>query len=676
MHDTSRTDLHSSADLGIEEAWRLHASRHYAEALAIAKALLDESEDLAALDLAARCSWSLGGFWDAEEYWKRALRASPDCAGAHNNLGALFTEMKRFPEAQASYERALCLRPDYLEANNNLGGLHLGLGHLEEAIACFQRVISARPDDETAQYKLGILLVELKGFAEAEAHFRLAIAIRPEFAEAHNSLGVLLMELKRLAEAHACLLQALSIAPDYIDAHNNLGTLLAKLKFFEEAEASYQKAVALHPDFPEAHYNLGKLLTEVKRWHEAEACYRRAIALRKDHPESYYNLANILTELKRFQEAEAYYRGALSYRPDYPEVLVNFGNLLARLKRRGEAELCYRRALSLRPDFPKASWGLSLLLLSLGRYSEGWTLYESRQEQDECRIPDLPCPKWSGEDLHGKSLVVWPEQGFGDEIQFVRYVPRLKALGAVSVTLVCKAALKRLFLDSATGADQVLSEEEAGQTGPHDFWTFPLSFPLYFKTTLDNMPVDLPYLAADHEKMRRWGERLPKKGCKVGLVWRGSAGHRTDADRSLAGLASLAPLWSVPGVTFISLQIGEGEVFEPLSAQPILSLGSEIRDFADTAAIVSQLNLVICVDTAIAHLSGALGKPCWVMLPWLGTDWRWMDEREESPWYPGPMRLFRQKEKGDWDEVVRQVAAELNRFAADTVVPPLPRHQA
>jgi hypothetical protein len=203
---------------------------------------------------------------------------------------------------------------------------------------------------------------------------------------------------------------------------------------------------------------------------------------------------------------------------------------------------------------------------------------------------------------------------------------------------------------------------------PHDYWTFPLSLPLHFNTTVETIPAALPYLSAPPERLSRWQKCLSMDGLKVGLVWKGSAAHINDANRSLPGLSTLAPLWSVPGVTFVSLQKGQGEdeAATPPTGQPVLHLGSDISDFADTAAIVSQLDLVICIDTAIAHLAGALNKPCWVLLPALGTDWRWLQERSDSPWYPDAMRLFRQTKSGDWTSTIDDVARELRSWVDGT----------
>ncbi|MBF0460153.1 MAG: hypothetical protein HQL87_02040 [Magnetococcales bacterium] len=270
----------------------------------------------------------------------------------------------------------------------------------------------------------------------------------------------------------------------------------------------------------------------------------------------------------------------------------------------------------------------------------------------------VPFPLWQGEDLTGKSLLIFSEHGFGDQIQFCRYVTRLLAAGIRWCTVVCDPPLVAL-LASLAGVDQVLVKGQ--DCPPHDFWLFYLSVPLHLATTPATIPDQIPYLHAPADRLARWEGLMPKQGFRVGLVWHGNPQHTNDANRSLPGLTVLAPLWSVPGVAFVSLQKGAGEkeASQPPPGQPILHWGDWIQDFADTAAIVTHLDLVISVDSAVAHLAGALGKPCWVMLPAVGTDWRWLHGRTDSPWYPGVLRLFHQEQPGEWSTVVQQIREAL-----------------
>ena len=541
-------------------------------------------------------------------------------------------------------------------------------GRFTEALALAEAAAPSSP--QSAQlFNIAAVSAFALGRCElAEKHWRTAIQVHPGYAEAYYNLGNLLSGLKRLPEAEASFRQSIALEPGYAEARNNLGLLLQGLRRFEEAEASFRQAIVLKPGHVGAHYNLGLLLQELQRFEEAEAAYCQAIALKPCYVDAHNNLGALLQKLKRFEEAEAAYRQAIALRPGDVEAHNNLGNLFLELKRFPEAEAAYCQALVFQPGDIEVQWNFGLFLLILGRFEEAWPLYEIRYhpENKERRIfpPSLPFPQWQGESLVGKSILVYPEQGFGDEIQFARYVSLFKARGASRVTLACKPPLRPL-LQTVAGVDRVVVLAEDHAVEASDFWVFPLSLPLRFHTTLDTIPVELPYLAADPELVEHWLPRLPPSPFRIGLVWKGSGGHKNDANRSLPGLSALAPLWSVPEVSFVSLQKGQGEeeALSPPENQPLLNLGAEIRDFADTAAIISQLELVICVDTAIAHLAGALGKPCWVLLPAIGTDWRWLQERADSPWYPGVLRLFRQEQAEDgWGSTVARVAAALGEL--------------
>jgi tetratricopeptide (TPR) repeat protein len=661
MHTPSHAD---PAEL-LQQAWQLASSDRPAEALDLTLKVLDLApENLAALDVAARSSWSLGDPEAAEGYWRTAIRVKPECAEAYNNLAALLTATGRREEAKSCYRRALEIRPEYAEACVNLARLCLEAGELPEAVACYRRAAKLRPEEETVHYCLGILHKELGAPDEAEVAYRRALSLRPAWPDALNSLGVLLRQQERLTEAEECFRQALTLRSDMVEAVSNLGMVLATLDRPEEALVQFRDAASLRPDLPEVNFNLGKALAELKRFDEAEGCYRNALALRPDLAECHYNLGNLMAELLRFEEARTCFLRALEIHPGYLEALNNLGNLLTYFQHHSEAEPYYHRALAIDAEFADARYNLGLLFLAMGRYTEGWELYEARYDprgkQFAHNLPKLPFPKWEGEEPAGTSIMVWAEQGFGDEIQFVRYLPLLKARGVSKLTLVCKDELQRLFQDADLGADQVLTLRETAALPPHDYWVFLLSLPrLLGSATPAGIPAALPYLAATPERTSRWSERLPAGGIRVGLTWKGSVLHRNDAHRSLPGLACLAPLWSVPGVTFIALQKDAGELLAEPPGQPLLDLGSELEDFADSAAVVAQLDLVICVDTSMCHLAGALGTPCWVMLPYYATDWRWMVGREDSPWYPEVLRLFQQQKPGDWDGVVAAVTRAL-----------------
>jgi hypothetical protein len=319
----------------------------------------------------------------------------------------------------------------------------------------------------------------------------------------------------------------------------------------------------------------------------------------------------------------------------------------------------------LNDSYRTARFNLSYLLLRQGRFEEGWYCLEARNWYTSLTA-QLECARWQGESVAGKSILICFEAGLGDVIQFCRYAAVLKAQGAASITLICHPPLKALLAE-LEGVNTVIAFDEQIPSSGWDYWTPLLSIPYYCKTRLDNMPAQIPYLHAPNERIRRWAAQLPKDGLRVGLVWKGSTQFENDADRSLPSLGVLAPLGSVANVSFVSLQKGAGEE-EAMNPPPGLGLthiGSQLMDFADTAAVVANLDLVICVDTAVAHLAGAMGKACWVLLPDYKADWRWMADRTDSPWYPGTMRLFRQPKMGDWNSVVAGLVAALGQWVRD-----------
>ncbi len=568
---------------------------------------------------------------DAEAMFHRAAEISPSYAFAHHNIGTIFMDAQRYDEAERAFKRAIEYDPSLVEAFVSLGVIQMESGRLSESESSIRSALALDPGRPRAHFLLGLLLTEQGRLHEAEMTFRESLAVDPDYIEAHNRLGILLMNAGRFPEAEAAFRRAICIAPEHSEAYNNLGTLLLQDGRPEEGEAELNHALRLAPNYAQAHYNLGTRMMHSRRFLPAEASLRRAIEIA----------------------------------PAYSDAWLNLGNTLTLDDRHAQAESVYRKAIEVAPEPSAARWSLALLLLANGRYAEGWRYAESRYDSAaQSRITLLPLvdyPQWRGESLHDKSLVILHEQGLGDSIQFVRYAPLLKARGLRRLTVVCPAVLKPL-METADGVDEVVTE--LTQTPAHDFWVLTMSLPLHFNTTVETIPSRLPYLYALPQRIVWWREYLPRHGLKVGLIWKGNAAHGRDATRSLPGLETLAPLWSVEGVSFISLQKGQGESEAERAAASLrlTHLGGAVNDFADSAAIVAQLDLVISVDTSVAHLAGALGKTCWIMLPMFSTDWRWLRERTDSPWYPGVMRLFRQTRLDDWDEVVARMVVALEEW--------------
>ncbi len=507
------------------------------------------------------------------------------------------------------------------------------------------------------------MLKAIRRLYEALASYDKALAIRPDYAEALTSRGNALVELRRLDDAVASYDRALAIRPDYADALNNRGNVLQDLKRFNEALANFNRALAIRPDYVKALNNRGNVLQDLKRLDEALASYDEALAIRPDYAEALTNRGNVLQDLKRFNEALASYDKALAIRPDYAEALTNRGNVLQDLKRLDEALASYDKALAVRPDYAEALKNRGRLALLEGRYAEGWRDYESRWEARRAPTRRLlaPWPQWKGEDLRGKRIIVYDEQGLGDVIQCSRFLTLLASRGA-RVTFLVRASLHRLFRPFAPSVRMV---DKPPIEESFDFQSALMSLPGSFGATLENIPADIPYLGPEEPLVALWRERLGHQGFKVGICWQGSPDYRDDHSRSIP-LRCFQSLARLPGVRLISLQKHHGlDQLENLPSDMRVETLDEDFDhgpdaFVDTAAVTSCLDLVITSDTSIAHLAGALGRPVWVALKHV-PHWLWMLGRTDSPWYP-TMTLYRQEVRDDWSSVFRALADDLAKL--------------
>ncbi|MGD9538131.1 MAG: tetratricopeptide repeat protein [Alphaproteobacteria bacterium] len=483
---------------------------------------------------------------------------------------------------------------------------------------------------------------------------------KAESAAAALARGNALQAQGRLDEALASFDAAIALAPALTGAYFNRGNLLDRLKRYDEAIASYEQAIARDPAFAAAYNHLGNTLRKRGRYQEALACHEKVIALRGDYPQAYTNRGNALQELGRFDQALASFDKAIALEPGYARAFYNRGNLLSLWGRHDEAIASYDRAVAAKPDYAAAHWNKSLLLLLRGDFEAGWPLYEWRWACDEFPSAkrDFAQPLWLGaEALSGKTILLHAEQGLGDTIQFCRYAPLVTAHGA-KVMIEVQRPLKSL-VESLEGASHVVPR---GNALPRfDCQTPLLSLPLALGTRLDSIPAQVPYLKASAASMCYWAETLgERRRLRVGLAWSGSPTHKHDRNRSIA-LAELLPLLACDA-DLIGLQkeVRPEDSAVLASAPPLNNPGPSLADFADTAALIANLDLVISVDTAVAHLAGALGKPVWIMLPF-EPDWRWLLGRDDSPWYP-TARLFRQAAPGDWGGVVARIAAALKAF--------------
>jgi Flp pilus assembly protein TadD len=460
------------------------------------------------------------------------------------------------------------------------------------------------------------------------------------------------------AEAIAVLRRAIELDPKNAILHNNLAVGLEKEGKKDEAVTSFREAVRFKPDYADALHNLGNQLRRLGRLTEAEEEYRKALKLMPNSPDLCNHLGIALLGQAKHGEAEACFRRSLRLKPEHAEAFNNLGVLLEQLGRISEATESYQESIRIKPDSPDTHKNLALSWLMRGEYTRGWSEYEWRWRCAPTPARSFSQPRWDGRPLDGKAVLIYAEQGLGDTIQFIRYAPLVQQRGGM-VLVECPGILEQL-LARCPGVDRVLPQ---GSPHPEFAYQIPfLSLPAVFNTTIETVPADTPYLSAPPQLIESWGRKLDAmEGFKIGIAWQGSQKYGGDAHRSIP-LKEFEPLTKIDGVRLISLQKGFGsEQLQPLAKQwNILDLGQKLDAngaFLDTAAIMTNLDLVVTSDTAVAHLAGALGLPVWMAVS-RAADWRWLRAGDTSPWYP-TMRLFRQNEWGNWGEVFQRVAREV-----------------
>ena len=560
-----------------------------------------------------------------------AIDGHPSVAAYHSNLGNALRAQQRRDDAILAYQAALDIDPRLVETYINLSSVLTDKGRFDEATNCVRQALSLRPDDPELHNQLGTALAIQDRLDEAAASYTRAIELDPAYAEAIYNLGNIFVEMGQLQHAQTCFQDALERQPDFIAAHYNLANALRLLGRLDEAAVRLNHVLTLDPNLPEAHNTLG--------------------VVRRDQD--------------RHDEAVASFHQALSLRPDFPDALNNLGNAL---KAQGDCDaaiVCLRQAIRLKPDFADAHNNLAITLLAGGDFEEGWKEQEWRWRTPQMRHArrDFAVPQWRGEPAASKTLLIHAEQGFGDTLQFCRYAPLASQRG-LTVIIEAPDALVRL-LRSLPGVERVVTT--GSDLPPVDFHCPTLSLPLAFGTTLATVPAAQSYLAPNLSEAARWAKRLDAldPGPRVGLVWAGNPRRHSPALATLDRRRSLppdllAPLFGIEGLRYVSLQ-KDGPAAP--AGLPITDLMADVHDFADTAALIANLDLVISVDSAVAHLAAALGKPVW-LLDRFDPCWRWLTGRRDSPWYP-TLRIYRQNHPGQWSPVISAVADDLRALAAN-----------
>jgi tetratricopeptide (TPR) repeat protein len=569
----------------------------------------------------------------------------------------------KLAQAEKLYAEVLAIRPDYFEALHMLGLIKLQRGDLVGALQLMSGALRIRPKSPELLLNYANVLNALGRDADALTALDQVLSVKRRSVEAHNNRGAVLERLCRDQEALEAFGRALDIKSTHADALYNRGSVLRKIGRHEEALKDFKRVLKIKSDYFKAHNNLGLALDALERPEEALANYDRALALAPGFIEAHNNRGNILQKLGRHDDAVKAYDRALAIKPDYAEVLNNRGRSLSLLGRHEEALANTTKAIAVRPSYIDAQWNQSLLQLRLGNFANGWRQYEWRWKRGEGlkKLRHFPQPLWLGESpIAGKMILVHFEQGLGDTIQFARYAALLAEQGA-RVILEVQPPLKPLL--SQLGGDRIQVIGSGEDIPDFDLHCPLLSLPLAFRTELSTIPAKTPYLLAPSDKVTQWEARLPRRpGLRVGLVWSGNASHKDDHNRSVP-LSRLTPLFDIPGVFFVGLQKEIRDADAQILAQHrrILDLAPQFNDFSDTAAAIAGVDLVISVDTSVVHLAGALGKPVWVLVPFC-PDWRWLLNRNDSPWY-STARLYRQPGLRDWESVVGEVRRDLTSLA-------------
>jgi FkbM family methyltransferase len=575
----------------------------------------------------------------------------------HQNAGSI-------AEAERLYQAVLVTHPDHPVALYGLGLLYTSQGRLQDAVDAYRHVIAVQPDFVDAYTNLGTAILALGRCEEAVALYRHAIAISPDNAMALGNLGKALQDLGKIDEAIVAYRAGIACQPDNPIIHVNLGAALLDQKAWEDAVTVTRRGIALDPANAMAHANLGTALLNLGRYEEAMAACRRAIALQPSGAPIYASLGGAMLELGALPEAVTLCRHAIALDSTLPHAHFNLSHALKGMNQLEEAALAARQAIALRPDSADYHFHLAHILLLSGDLQAGWQEYEWR-----LKLPDFAwigglfgarsTPLWTGEDIGDKTILVYTEQGLGDIIQFARFLPFVvRRAGRV---LVATQPPMRRLLETIEGITVVPILE--APLLDFDMQCPLLSLPRAFATRLDSIPVAVPYLRADPSEQARWDKRIGGDSLRVGIVWAGNPIINRDRFRS-PHLNSVAPLFSLPGIDFVVLQVGKGRQDCDASPLPshVLDLGTEVVDLADTAAIMAGLDLMISSCTGPLHLAGALGVPTWAMIPF-APHFPWLLDRSDTLWYPS-MRLYRQEQSGqDWSGVVGRIATDLAALA-------------
>lgn len=602
------------------------AKRHLAagkprKAEQVCEHILKTEQNAAAAHLLGELYESCGRRADAARWFSRAAEWEAQCAEYQFSYARVMQAQGSMQEAAGAWLAGVENDPSNLTGHLGLADTLISLGLLDAAMIAAKQALLIAPDDANVHERMGHAAERAGSLGEAAEAYRKSLELRPNAPENWLRLASVQRAVGNLAGSSNALRRAVDLRPSDPGYRFHYALVLADLHAFSEAIDQLRKAVSLRPHFPEAWSNLGMWLRAERRFAESESCYKKACAQNPDFALAWNNLANLYVELSQLEQAER----------------------------------CYAKAIACDPNYAEPHTGRAMLRLLSGRFDEGWREYEWRRRQN----PDpraYACPEWDGSSLKGRTILLHHEQGAGDTIQFIRYARLLKAQGA-RVILQCPVALCSLMAAVPELDDVVCGSDSLPGA---DFHAPLMSLPLLCGTSLENIPAETPYLIPPCAQIPE--VLADARALRVALVWSGNPNHLNDRNRSIDS-HTMAKLLGIEGARFFSLQVGHESATEAFPGLPIVDLAPHLLNYLDTANYLQYIDLTITVDTSVAHLAGALGRPVWMLLPRC-NDWRWLLNRSDSPWYPS-MRIFRQKTLGEWSDVLEEVANECRTLAGE-----------
>lgn len=657
-------------DPRFQEAVTFLQSGSLAEAEQRVRAILqDNDKDAQAIHLLGVVAHQARRTDAAIQLVRRAVELAPDAAPYRNTLGFFLRIAKQPQEAIEQLQKAIQLRPGYGEAQNNLGIAYAETGDLEGAISAYEEALEHDGSFPEVLNNLGNILARTKRFEEAMRRYDEAIAARPNYAEAWSNKGdaTLALDKTKRDDAAECYSKATEINPRWAEAWVKLGGCHHAADRLGEAEDAFRRALRIDPKHVRCLTSIAATLEKRGKLDAAASHLRHALTVAPDDVTALKSLGHITLKQGNAIEAKHVLTRARELAPADPDAIYSYANCLLRMEQLQPAMDLYLRVRELQPNQARGTFAPAAVLLMDGQYEKGWAAYESRYAMSAFKpnVPNIRERLWDGSSLNGRTLLVHVEQGFGDTVQFARYVPMLRQrLGTGGkIIFLCEPELHR-EMTTLEGVDELHHLRETDLQIVYDVQVPLLSLPHRFRTTVETIPNSVPYLKVPQAAARK--DPLPRSDgavVKAAIAWTGRPTHSDNLYRSLP-LKDLARLFDIEGVDFHSIQVGNGvKDFQSYVDRPnVFDHSHEIKDFADTAAILSQVDVLISVDTAVVHLAGALGKDVWTMLPF-GGEWRWLRNRDDTPWYP-TMRLVRQRILGDWGLVLERVQEGLEGVVA------------